>query len=197
MHLGIIKITYNRTAQPRCSNLCNAFYGQQFREPRRGDNSLLYLFDFAMTIWRFWISDCKYVLLLVWVFAIDCSNAEFCTSCVCVCVCVRVRARVWRERQGHITVESAVLTAACVLQIYTCIITVSVTRLCSSLVLELMVKLRTLLTVFIFTLKAELARDHCKGRYISDACLRCSANHNALGQLANKSRLHLLEGGAL
>ncbi len=30
--------------------------------------------DFAMTI----ISDCKYVLLLVQVFAIDCSNAEFC-----------------------------------------------------------------------------------------------------------------------
>ncbi len=34
--------------------------------------------NFAMTIWRFWISDCKYVLLLVEVFAIDCSNAELC-----------------------------------------------------------------------------------------------------------------------
>ncbi len=34
--------------------------------------------DFAMTIWLFWISDCKYVLLLVQVFAIDCSNVEFC-----------------------------------------------------------------------------------------------------------------------
>ncbi len=33
--------------------------------------------DFAMTIWRFWISDCKYVLLIVKLFAIDCSNAEF------------------------------------------------------------------------------------------------------------------------
>ncbi len=32
MQLGIIKI-YNRTAQPKCSNLCNAFYGRQFREP--------------------------------------------------------------------------------------------------------------------------------------------------------------------
>ncbi len=41
--------------------------------PRRGGNS-----DFAMTIWRLGISDCKYVLLLVEVFAIDCSNAEFC-----------------------------------------------------------------------------------------------------------------------
>jgi len=34
--------------------------------------------------------------------------------------------------------------------------------------LELMLKLRMLLTVFIFTLKAE-ARDYGKGRYISDA----------------------------
>ncbi len=34
--------------------------------------------DFAMTIWHFWISDCKYVLLLFKVFAIDCSNAELC-----------------------------------------------------------------------------------------------------------------------
>ncbi len=45
-------------------------------------------------------------------------------------------------------------------------------------------------------LKAE-ARDYVKGRYISDASLRCSANNNALGQLANQSRLHLLEGGSL
>ncbi len=115
--------------------------------------------------------------------------------CVCVCVCVCVCACV-RERQGHITVESAVLTAACVLQIHMSIITVSVTRLCSPFGLELMVKLTTLLTVFIFTLKAE-ARDYGKGRYISDACLWCSANNNALGQLANQSRLRLSEGRAL
>ncbi len=41
----------------------------------------------------------------------------------------------------------------------------SVMRLCSPLRLELMVKLRTLLTVFIFTLKAE-AGDYGKGHYI-------------------------------
>uniref|UniRef100_A0A671PQX2 SET domain-containing protein n=1 Tax=Sinocyclocheilus anshuiensis TaxID=1608454 RepID=A0A671PQX2_9TELE len=58
-----------------------------------------------------------------------------------------------------------------------------------------MVKLRTLFTVFTLMLKAE-ARDYGKGRYISDECLRCSANHNALGQLANQSRLRLSEGGA-
>ncbi len=46
----------------------------------------------------------------------------------------------------------------------------SVTRLCSPLGLELMVKLRTLLTVFTFILKAK-ACDYGKGRYISDvAC---------------------------
>ncbi len=44
-----------------------------------------------------------------------------------------------------------------------------------------MVKLRTLLTVFTFILKAK-ACDYGKGRYISDSCLWCSANHNALGQ---------------
>ncbi len=75
-----------------------------------------------------------------------------------------------------------------------CVITVSVTRLCSPLGLELMVKLRTLLTVFTFILKAK-ARDYGKGRYISDSCLRCSANHNALCQLANQSRLRLSKGG--
>ncbi len=90
--------------------------------------------------------------------------------------------------------ESAFLIAVC-LQTHTSIITVSVTRLCSSVGLELMVKLSTLLTVFTFILKAE-ARDYGKGRYISES-LWCSTNHNALGQLANQSRLCLLEGGAL
>ncbi len=59
-----------------------------------------------------------------------------------------------------------------------------------------MLKLRALLTVFTFILKAE-AGDYGKGRYISDSCLWCSANHNALCQLANQSRLCLSQGGAL
>ncbi len=73
---------------------------------------------------------------------------------------------VWGE-QGLITAEcsnhstSTVLSAACV-QIHTSFITVSVTWLYSPLGLELMVKLRTLLTVFIFTLKVE-ACDYGKG----------------------------------
>ncbi len=44
----------------------------------------------------------------------------------------------------------------------------SVMPLCSPIRLELMVKLRTLLTVFAFILKAK-AHDYSKGRYISDA----------------------------
>jgi len=73
---------------------------------------------------------------------------------------------------------------------------VSVARLCSPSRVELMVKLRTLLTVFTFILKDE-ARDYGKGHNISDECLQCSANNNALGQLANQSRLHLSERGTL
>ncbi len=76
--------------------------------------------------------------------------------CVCVCVCVCERGR-----YGH-------TTAACVLQTHTSIITMSFTRLCSPLGLELMVKLRTLLTVFAFILKAK-ACGYGKGCYISDA----------------------------
>ncbi len=101
---------------------------------------------------------------------------------LCVCVCALVCER---GRHGHITI------AAC-LQTHTSIIT----RLCSPLGLELMVKLRALLTVFTFILKAK-ARDYSKGHYISDSCLWCSANHNALCQLANQSRLCLSEGGTL
>ncbi len=35
MQLGIIQITYKTTAQPKCSNLSNAFYGRHIRKPRR------------------------------------------------------------------------------------------------------------------------------------------------------------------
>ncbi len=72
---------------------------------------------------------------------------------VCVCVCARLCER---GRHGH-------TTAAC-LQTHTSIITVSLTRLCSPLRLELMAKLRTLLTVFTFIFKAK-ARDYGKGAF--------------------------------
>ncbi len=62
----------------------------------------------------------------------------FCTLCVCVCVCVCARV-CERGRHGH-------TTAACV-QTHTSFITVCHVTLFPSL-LELMVKLRTLLMVF-------------------------------------------------
>ncbi len=109
--------------------------------------------------------------------------------CVCLCVCVCVYSRVWeRETRSH---HNSGLFAN-TYELHHCVCH----RLCSALGFELMVKLRTLLTVFTFILKAE-AHDYGKGRYISDSCLWCSANHNALGQLANQNRLRLLEGGTL
>ncbi len=54
----------------------------------------------------------------------------------------------------------------------------------------------TLFTIFIIALKAK-ACDYVKECYISETCLRCSANHNTLGQLANQSTLSYSEGGSL
>ncbi len=87
--------------------------------------------------------------------------------CVCVCVCEREKERE-RERERERQTGSHHSGVYMSLQTHTSIITVSVTRLCSPLGLELMVKLRTLLTVFTLILKAE-ARDYGKGHYISYA----------------------------
>ncbi len=109
-------------------------------------------------------SAALYVCVRVcWVCERESKRSDVCV-CVCVCVCVRVCAQVCeRERDSH-------TTAACV-QTHSSFITVSVTRLCSPLGLELMVKLRTLLTIFTFILK-DKARNYGKGRYISDvACV--------------------------
>ncbi len=83
-------------------------------------------------------------------------------------MCVRERER---ERGSHhsgvYSASEIILIAAC-LQIHTSNITVSVTRLCSLLGLERMVKLKTLLlTVFTLILKAE-ARDYGMGRFNRD-----------------------------
>ncbi len=103
-------------------------------------------------------------------FAIDCSNAEFCVSCVCVlvCVCVCVRERE-RETWSH---PNRGLCTANTYELHHCVCHATL----FPLGLELMVKLRTLLTVFIFILKAK-ACDNGKGHYISDSRLWCSSNH--------------------
>ncbi len=89
-------------------------------------------------------------------------------SFVCVCECERESEREW-ERET-VTSQRSVQRIRNRLNrgLYTSFITVSVTRLCSPLGLELMVKLRTLLTVFTLILKAK-ARNYGKGRYISNA----------------------------
>ncbi len=160
-----LRLVYNRTAQPKCSNLCNAFYGRQFCEPSRVQGWLCtkaiskiftkkkFNSDFAMTIWRFWISDCKYVLLLVQVFAIDYSNAEFCSSHECV----------WeRERGTHHSGVSSLNRCAAYVHIHTSIITVSWTDGKTNL-------------------KAE-ARDYGKGRYISNVVFGQSQCTGSVGQ---------------
>ncbi len=183
MHLGILKITYNRTAQPRCYH--SAFYGQPFRELRRGEASESVTVCFVISL------------------SIYCSNADYCMSRVCVRMCVR-------KREGERGSQRSVCVCVCVMcsrvweretwshnrslcentyELHHCVCH-------ETLGLELMVKLRTLLTVFIFILKAK-ACDYGEGRYISNECLWCSANHNDLGQLANQSRLCLSEGGTL
>ncbi len=58
-----LRFVYNRTAQPKCSNLSNTFYGRPFCEPRRVQGWLCTKAislkikrvnsDFVMTIWRF------------------------------------------------------------------------------------------------------------------------------------------------
>ncbi len=166
MHLGIIKITYNRTT--------THFMDDRF--VNLGKEVILTL------LWQSGAFESTTVIRL--------------SICYWLFKCRVLRIVCAREREtGSHHSTSAILITACV-QTHTSIITVSVTRLCSPLRLELMVKLRTSLTVFTFILKAE-ARDYGKGRYISDECLRCSDNHNALGQLANQSRLRLSVGGTL
>ncbi len=114
----------------------------------------------------------KYLLLTV-------QMRSFARNASCVCV---------RGTGSHdMSVQTElVLTAACVLQIQ------YEHHHCVCHATQFSFRAWTDKTI----LKAE-ARDYGKGRYISDACLWCSANHNALGQLTNQSRQHLSEGGAL
>ncbi len=103
-------------------------------------------------------------------------------ACVCACVCARVYARMGVCARVHACVR--VCACACVFACergrhtvtsqprlvckHISFITVSVTRL-FPFRLELMVKLRTLSTVFQFILKAK-ARKYGKGHLISNSC---------------------------
>ncbi len=104
-----------------------------------------------MTIWRFWISDCKYYLFKYLLLTVQIHNFLLLHSSNIILRLSRDSSRAWMDGKTN---------------------------------------------DIIFTLKAE-AHDYSKERCISDMPLRCSANHNALGQLANQSRLCLSEGGSL
>ncbi len=76
MHLGIIKITYSRTAIH--------FMDDSF--VKLGEEVILTL------LWQSGDSKSATVCVVIsLIFAIDCSNTEFCTSCVCVCARARER----------------------------------------------------------------------------------------------------------
>ncbi len=108
----------NRTAQPKCSNLCSTFYGQHFREPslmrlavhkgkkkatkkkqKKRVNS-----DFAMTIW---LSESATVSLFFISSSICYWLFKYAVMCVMRCVCVWVSVCVCVREQGHITAVCA------------------------------------------------------------------------------------------
>ncbi len=113
---------------------------------------------------------------------------------VCVCVWEREGERARDDHSGVQCVRNHLNLGLCAntYELHHCVCHATL----FSSRLELMVKLRTLLTVFTFIVKAEI-RVYWKGRYISDSCLWCSTNHYALCQLANQSRLRLSGGGTL
>ncbi len=143
MHLGIIKITYNRTA--------THFMDDRF--VNLGEEVILTL------LWQSGASEsatvCFVISLSICYWLLKCRVLR--VMCVCVCVCVWERERERKRERGHITASCVCVcvcvcahvcerrrhghtTAAC-LQTHRSFITVSVTRLCSPLGLELMVKL--------------------------------------------------------
>ncbi len=164
-----------------------------------------------MKIWCFWISDCFGISFGIchWLF-----KCEVCASYLCVrerererererdrgsaqyCVCVCVCARLCETRShNHGLFASTYEHHHCV-----CHATLFPSRAWTDgktkdiLFIYLFIVFTTV--KFTFILKAK-ACDYGKGRYISDDCMWCSANHNALGQLANQSRLCLSEWGTL
>ncbi len=107
---------------------------------------------------------------------------------LCVCVCVCVRERETSHHSGVYCQSEMVLNRSLFANTYEHHHSVCHAILFPSRV-ELMVKRRTLLTIFNFeSWRSELwkALHYRHG-------LWCSANHNALCQLDNQSRLHLSE----
>ncbi len=142
MHLGIVKITYNRTTMhfmdDRFVNLVEEVILTLLWQTGASESATVCLvISLSICNWLFKCGVLRVVFVLVCVLACVREREREVTAqrhvCLCVCVCVCVCIRVYeRGRQGHTTV----------------VLLLSLTRLCSPLGLELMVKLKTLLTVF-------------------------------------------------
>ncbi len=135
------------------------------------------------------------------------TSAQYCVCvCVCsrVCVCVCVCARVCvcahlceTQSHNHGLFASTYEYHHCVCHATLFPSRAWTDRKTKDIVFTFIYLFIVFTTVkFTFILKAK-ACDYGKVRYISDDCLWCSANHNALGQLANQSRLCLSEWGTL
>ncbi len=118
--------------------------------------------------------------------------------CVCACVCARARVCVcvWERERNMYSPSEIILIAAC-LQTHTSIITVSV---CHATLFPFQAwtdaKTKDIINFLYFNFERWNSR-LWKGAFHFWHGLWCSANHNALGQLANQSRLCLSEGGTL
>ncbi len=119
------------------------------------------------------------------------TGSDLSTSAILIAACVCERER--RSHHSRVYSPSEIVLIAACLQTHTSIITLSVKRFCSSFGLELMVKLRTLSTIFTLIFKAE-AHDYGKGRYISDAVFGQSQCTVPVGQ---SEQTALVEGGTL
>ncbi len=203
MQLGFIKITYNRT-ETHFMDDSFVNLGEEviltllWQSGTSESATVCFVISLSICYWLFKCGVLHVVCACVWESESERGERErererergSQRSVVCVCVCARVCSCVCSRAWERATRSHNCGLCANTYELHHCV--------CHSvpLGLELMVKLRTLLTVFTFILKAK-AHDYGKGRYISDSCLQCSANHNALCQLANQSRQRLSEGGTL
>ncbi len=119
MHLGIIKIILLTTEQHNLDvRICAThFMDDRFLNLEEEVNLTL--------LWKSGASESVTVSMFFFikVFAIDCSNAEFCASCVCVCVCVCVCTHacvcVWERETGlHHSGVSFLICGLCTANTY-------------------------------------------------------------------------------
>ncbi len=179
MHLGIIKITYNRTAT-HFTDDSFVNLGEEviltllWQNGASESATVCFVISLSICYWLFKCGVLRVMCVLVCEREREGHSAE---SCVCVCVCER-------GRHGHIT------TAACGSFICVCHANLFPSRAWTD------GKTKDIINCLYFNFESWSSR-LWKGALHFRRGLWCLANHNALGQLANQSRLCLLEGGTL